>query len=232
MEADKKLCGRCKQLKDVTAFSKDKNRKDGRQTWCKECTSAYCRNRKTELRTFDDGGSEPRKAMGRRKSQIPSLQELKELAIATRNMARRLGAYVDEASGHHGYFTVDEWCQILQLPRSIWPHVQRMIFKLGEPLAVDDFGGYFWGKQGNQAKVPAALVKRAMTMLETAYMQIEAMQESPQWMNVQPNLREQMEKGRRIIGPREMVNVLRGAGLPVTPGFEQLLLTTNTNQVA
>ncbi|MBC7088731.1 MAG: hypothetical protein H5T96_09755 [Tissierellales bacterium] len=36
-----KVCTNCKEEKDVNGFSKDKNREDGRDPWCKKCKSEY-----------------------------------------------------------------------------------------------------------------------------------------------------------------------------------------------
>lgn len=36
-----KLCGRCQQVKPVEAFSKNRNRPDGLQSYCKECNRDY-----------------------------------------------------------------------------------------------------------------------------------------------------------------------------------------------
>jgi hypothetical protein len=40
-EVEKKLCGRCKELKPVTEFYKNKSTSDGLARWCKECKKQY-----------------------------------------------------------------------------------------------------------------------------------------------------------------------------------------------
>ena len=37
----KKICNKCKQEKELTEFYKNKKRKDGHSTWCKECDREY-----------------------------------------------------------------------------------------------------------------------------------------------------------------------------------------------
>ena len=40
-----RVCGKCKVEKDESRFSKDNGRKDGLHFWCKDCVSAYSRER-------------------------------------------------------------------------------------------------------------------------------------------------------------------------------------------
>jgi len=37
--ADTKTCPNCGETKSVTEFSKNNNRADGRQSWCKKCSN-------------------------------------------------------------------------------------------------------------------------------------------------------------------------------------------------
>lgn len=39
--AETKPCGKCKETKPLSEFNRDKRRKDGRQSWCRACMSAY-----------------------------------------------------------------------------------------------------------------------------------------------------------------------------------------------
>jgi hypothetical protein len=39
----RKVCTRCKKRRQVTSFYRDKHMKDGRSSWCKECTREYDR---------------------------------------------------------------------------------------------------------------------------------------------------------------------------------------------
>lgn len=41
MEDTQKICTKCKELKSIVDFSKDKNRKDGVDLWCKQCKNNY-----------------------------------------------------------------------------------------------------------------------------------------------------------------------------------------------
>ena len=43
MSETKRRCPMCQRILDVSAFSKNASRKDGLQLWCKQCTSAFCR---------------------------------------------------------------------------------------------------------------------------------------------------------------------------------------------
>lgn len=40
-----KICSKCKIEKPLTSYSKNKSRKDGVQTFCKECNKSFCANK-------------------------------------------------------------------------------------------------------------------------------------------------------------------------------------------
>ena len=54
-----KRCSRCKKMKALAEFNRDNHRKDGRQTWCRECASAARLERMT-LKTCNKCGVEKR----------------------------------------------------------------------------------------------------------------------------------------------------------------------------
>lgn len=39
-----KRCSKCKKLKDIQEFDKDKRTKDGYRCWCRKCSNAYAKN--------------------------------------------------------------------------------------------------------------------------------------------------------------------------------------------
>jgi hypothetical protein len=47
-EGEKKQCGKCKQLKPLSEFYKNKSTKDGLARWCKQCKKEYRQKRATE----------------------------------------------------------------------------------------------------------------------------------------------------------------------------------------
>jgi hypothetical protein len=49
-----KTCEKCKDTKPVDDFAPNRNRKDGRHNWCRECSRAYRREyEKTHPRTYE-----------------------------------------------------------------------------------------------------------------------------------------------------------------------------------
>lgn len=48
--SDKKRCSKCGESKQRDAFSRDRNRRDGRSQWCKECVREYREANRERLR--------------------------------------------------------------------------------------------------------------------------------------------------------------------------------------
>lgn len=48
-----KICLKCSLEKEECSFSKDRNRKDGLQNWCRDCNKEYRNSRADELRDYD-----------------------------------------------------------------------------------------------------------------------------------------------------------------------------------
>jgi hypothetical protein len=46
-----KTCSKCKTLKELTAFSKNRTKDDGHNTWCKECSTihGYSKRKKDQI---------------------------------------------------------------------------------------------------------------------------------------------------------------------------------------
>ncbi len=163
----------------------------------------------------------------------PSLsdEELTDLALQTRNWARHLGAYLNPTGSDHGYFTVAEWCERFEHSRRAWKQVKRRLLQMGEPLAQDDFGGHYWGKQGDQARSLANLLKQANSRNQTVALQFRALIGSEDWPAIRTQLETEVLKGRQL-DLRAVPEMLRASGADMPDGFEQLLLAMPTGDAA
>jgi hypothetical protein len=152
-----------------------------------------------------------------------------ELAIHARNIMRQRGAYLapeEENETNHGYVNVEEMCEILDIPIRQWGTVKKKMLAMGEPITLDDFGGHYLGKPGSQAKNPAMLITRAMTMLETASYQITALQGLKDWNKCQQMLDSLMTQNRHKLDIGDIPQLLNGAGLKLAEDFDRKLLTS------
>lgn len=170
--------------------------------------------------------------MPKKKDSLDEYDKLMlELAIHTRNFMRKRGAFIDPDEANeikHGYVTVAEICEVLDVPQSQWKDIKRKLISMGEPITIDDFGGHYLGKPGSQAKNPAMLIARAMTMLETASFQIIALQGLNDWDKCQSELEKLVSANRHNLSLNEIPKLLKGAGIKVSSDFEQVLLVANT----
>ena len=156
-------------------------------------------------------------------------KQITELALQTRNWARRIGAYLDPETEHHGYFTVDEWVENFQQKRAMFRFVKRRLIELGEPIAWDGFGGHYWGKPGAQMSTVANMLKTVATQIETMHMMLEAAQTSGQWDECLVALEEKLEGNRHHLDIGDIPKLLTGAGLPMRESLERLLLPGSQN---
>lgn len=156
-------------------------------------------------------------------------KKITELALQTRNWARRIGAYIDPQTEHHGYFTVDEWADNFQEKRPAWRLVKRRLIELGEPIAMDSFGGHYWGKPGAQMTTVAAMLKTVATQIETMHMLLEAAQNSGQWDQCMEVLENNLEGNRHHIDIGDIPKLLTGAGMPMRDDLQRLLLPGSQN---
>lgn len=156
-------------------------------------------------------------------------KKITELALQTRNWARRIGAYLEPKTDHHGYFTVDEWVENFQEKRHSWRLVKRRLIELGEPIAMDSFGGHYWGKPGAQMTTVAAMLKTVATQIETMHMLLEAAQGSGQWDECLAALEDNLEGNRHHIDIGDIPKLLTGAGMPMRESLERLLLPGSQN---
>lgn len=44
-----KICSKCKEIKKLSEFYKNKSQKDGYNNWCKECVKEYKKENKEEI---------------------------------------------------------------------------------------------------------------------------------------------------------------------------------------
>lgn len=156
-------------------------------------------------------------------------KQITELALQTRNWARRIGAYLDPETEHHGYFTVDEWVENFQQKRTMFRFVKRRLIELGEPIAWDGFGGHYWGKPGAQMSTVANMLKTVATQIETMHMMLEAAQVSGQWDNCLAALEEKLEGNRHHIDIGDIPKLLTGSGMPMREDLQRLLLPGSQN---
>ncbi len=150
-----------------------------------------------------------------------------ELAIHARNFMRKRGAFIDPDEANetkHGYVTVAEICEVLDIPIYQWKDIKKKLISMGEPITIDAFGGHYLGKPGSQAKNPAMLITHAMTMLETASFQIMALQGLADWDKCQTMLEELIHDNRHRISISDIPKLLNGAGIKVDDIFAQNLL--------
>lgn len=85
-----KTCSKCGEEKPLTEFSEGKPRRDGLQTWCKACVSAYQTNRyasDTEFR--ENRKEESRAAYIRRQSTDPAYRERRKAYFKARYAAMK-----------------------------------------------------------------------------------------------------------------------------------------------
>lgn len=163
--------------------------------------------------------------MGEKKDKTDLDKDLKELAIMTRNWARRMGCYVDpKTEVHHGYFTIDEWREEFGKPEYMWRMVKRKIIELGEPLTFDEFSGHYWGLPGSQGYSVVSLMNRACTMIETAALHIGAMQTTSQWAECHEVINDGLTNGRHQLAITDLTKMMSSLGIETSKDFEQLLL--------
>jgi len=164
--------------------------------------------------------------MAEKKDKSDLDKDLKELAIMTRNWARRMGCYIDpKTEVHHGYFTVDEWCEEFGKPAYFWRMVKRKVIELGEPLTFDEFSGHYWGLPGSQGYTVVSLMNRAATMIETAALHINAMQATNQWTKCRDVIGDGLTNGRHQMNITDIVDLMNNIGIEAVGDFEKLLLT-------
>ena len=53
-----KKCSNCGELKPFSEFGKNKNTKDGLQTWCKKCAKEYYENNKEKMKEYRENNKE------------------------------------------------------------------------------------------------------------------------------------------------------------------------------
>lgn len=98
LQMDEKRCGHCRKIKKLSQFYKNSRNKDKKDTWCKECRSAYKKelrstnrewqnSRDRELYAAKRDGVEPSKIVGRTKREVTG-DGPKDLAIAILERAR------------------------------------------------------------------------------------------------------------------------------------------------
>lgn len=158
-----------------------------------------------------------------------SAKRITELALQTRNWARRIGAYLDPDTGHHGFFTVDEWADNFQERKHAWRLVKRRLIELGEPIAMASFGGHYWGGPGAQMTTPAAMLKSVATQIETIHMILEAAQTSGQWDECLAALEDSLEGNRHHLAIGDIPKLLTGTGMPMRESLQRLLLPGSQN---
>lgn len=158
-----------------------------------------------------------------------SAKRITELALQTRNWARRIGAYLDPETGHHGFFTVDEWADNFQERKQAWRSVKRRLIELGEPIAMASFGGHYWGAAGAQMTTPAAMLKSIATQIETVHMILEAAQTSGQWDECLIALEEHLEGNRHHLAIGDIPKMLTSAGLAMGENLQRRLLPGSQN---
>jgi len=223
-----KLCPRCKETKDVTDFWRNASTFDGLQTYCKVCMkAAYDASMAKRKAAPDADAPTPppppaKEVKGTVSDKVRETQRLTELALSTRNWARKI-----EATGtreQHGYFTVREWCERFNLSQRVWKQVKNHMIKLGIPIVWDDGIGHFIGDEGEQAKTIAALSGRMAAYGETLYYMLEAAQASGQWDKILPQLQDSMKGNRHELRLENVLQLMQGAGLKVAPNLERLLL--------
>ena len=91
MDTPTKACTRCGDVKPLNDFPRDRRRRDGRQSWCRECCRAAVRARRTdpEYREREAAAKSARRA-------DPEYRERERAADAARKRARR-AAYAARA---------------------------------------------------------------------------------------------------------------------------------------
>lgn len=156
-------------------------------------------------------------------------KRITELALQTRNWARRIGAYIDDETDHHGYFTVDEWRENFGERRGIWRLTKRRMVELGMTITHDSFGGHFLGKPGSQMVSVAVMLKSVATQIETMYSLLEAAQTSGQWDECLAALEEKLEGNRHHLEIGDIPKLLTGAGMPMRESLQRLLLPGSQN---
>lgn len=232
--ATTKTCPTCRQEKPLTAFHKNRSTPDGLARDCKDCTNAYLRkwyHRKKEGGTGEDkptpkaAPAPPQPANAR--TRIDRDFELKSLAIGTRNWAesKDVRAFKDEATGQIlGYFTVEEWSDVFERPRSHFAAVRAMMLRLRIPISKDDFGGHYIGTTGDEAKLLASDAIRAMTILDNLQAKLENIKDSGQAALIMERLEEILSSNRHRLTITNLPRLLGGAGMKLSQPLEQLML--------
>jgi len=223
-----KTCPRCHETKPISAFGKDRNRADGVRFYCRACVNAYRKDYYNKHKGDDKGEVvEPAPQPAKTRARIDRDFELKSLAIGTRNwaMSKDVRAYKDETTGQIlGYFTVEEWSEVYERPRSHFAAVRSMMLRLQIPVSKDEFGGHYIGTQGDQAKLLASDAIRAMTLLDNLQAKLENIKDSGQAALVMERLEEILSSNRHHLTVTNLPRLLGGAGMKLSQPLEQLML--------
>ncbi len=225
-----KTCPRCHETKPVSAFGRDRNRSDGIRFYCRECVNAYRKDyyHKHKGEAAETPRTTPIPTIGGTvASRTEEDRRLTELALRTRNWALRIGAYVSDDTGHHGYFTVQEWMDEMGQTRRVWTRVLAKMYRLGFPVAQDDFvreGSHYLGTPRDQAKKVTSMFARAFTYIETGLALLQAIQESGNSDPVMDAMRERLANNRHEMTFDRLARLGDSIGVKLTPGLEQLLL--------
>jgi len=220
-EQGTKHCSKCKSDLPHRDFAVSKTSADGLQGYCRECFRQYRQERQASF--IAEGGE----AKERRRGKQLTAAELTELAYATRNLAMRRGAVEDQATGLHGYFTVDEWCQAFNMGPRHWKQVKRWMMMLGIPLAMDELHGHYIGEPGAQASLVISLAKRIHALTQTNTAILEAQQQDKSWPITRQNISAGLASSK-LLDIRVLTKMARAAGIDVDAQFERALIAGAT----
>ena len=204
MEA--KRCSHCGESLPLADFARDSSKSSGLRSHCRKCVSM--------LRHAEQGQV--------KRAQQLSAAELNDLAYTTRNWAMQRRAALDVATGAHGYFTFDEWCESFNLPPKVWKQVKQRMFWLGLALSYDEFGGYYIGKAGDQMKPVLARLKRVATEAATIGANLTAQQQSKDWPLIGQRLSLAIA-GTPLLDSRGICKALTSLGVSLPANFERML---------